>query len=340
MDAAFVYAKPQFKSTGLANNTRQCSAVLEEAGWTAVSLALDDVVGDYQSAEAWGEWLATARPRLVVLSAFCVPTVQFEQLAIEWPDVLWVQRCHSNLPWLFQAATDCDKWLEVLGLCARYRNVRYAVVSPYDAARLRAAGLPDVLSMPNVQCGEVAERPRAAVHDEQWLHLSAIFAIRNLKHPAGHVVAAKLVSEQVRPAKLHMQGERADSPRYVENMLKLANALRLRLVREPYRQHSQFCDWIAEEVDVGLQLSMTESFNYVALEHMSAGKPMVTSPAIPWCPWRTTRYENVEEVPAIVARILSDYRGASEQALAAARAIQAENEAMFLETCRTLLGDG
>ena len=333
MDAAFVYARPQFVSTGLANNTKQCADVLVAEGWTSVALALDEM-GTSQGVDVWRPWMAEHAPRVVVFAAFTTPPAMIEELASEWPETVWVQRCHSNMAWLFTTRA-FGSFLEILRVAKRRRNVRLAFVSPDESRRLRGCGLP-VLTVPNVLCGDVAAEPLDGPGEGEELRLSAIFAIRGLKHPTGHFMAARLLAEG-RRVRLLFQRERSDNKSWGDWLIQLGNALGLSLGVEPYRAHRQFCEWIRSTVHVGLQMSMTESFNYVTLEHLKAGVPMVTSGAIPWCPWRVGWHEDAEGVVELVRGILGDYRAASEMALEAARRIQDVNRGLFVETMRTLL---
>lgn len=339
MDALFVYARPKFHSTGLRNNTEQCATVLREAGVDAMSLPLDTISLDgNNTVEMWEPFIRTNQPRMVVIAATSVPAAYQEQLCIEYPDVLWVRRIHSNLAWLFISPTQFQDCLRILELARHHRNLRYTVVSPEDAARLCAGGL-DVLAMPNVLAGDIASEPRTQpVSIDAWLRVSAIFAIRLLKHPSGHLLTGAVLNARGRRTKVYIQGERTDSPAYVESLKRWANTLNLRLPVEPYRTHEEFVRWLSETIDIGLQLSATESFNYVAAEHLGLGIPVVASHAVPWCPWRV-RYEDVEAAADTVESILEDYTSASARAIEAARQVQARHKEQFLSVCRTLLED-
>ena len=339
MEAAFVYARPkQFKSTGLSNNTAQCAAVLSAAGHNAVAIALDEIVGDQNNAQAWAPWMEDNQPRLVVLGAFIVPLGDLEFLARSYPDTVWVQRCHSNLAWLFQTG-DMARWLDLLRNSRDVPNLHCALVSESEAFRWQKAGVGKVFGIPNVLGTPIADHPRQMLHPDKALELSAFFAIRLLKHPGGHVLTASIVN-QSRPARLHMQCERTDSPKYIEHIKRLANTFQLRMPLEPYRDHDVFLLWLAANIDIGLQLSMSESFNYVALEHLARAVPVVTSEAVDFCPWRV-QYEDAAAAAEMVLKLTSNaeaYREASEQALAAARAVQGTNNARFVDICTSLLG--
>lgn len=339
MDAAFFYAPPAFKSTALSNNTRQCAQVLQEVGFAAASVPLTDLRPSPDATADWYWWLREHRPRLVVLGAFIVPLPDLEQLAMEHPQVTFVQRIHSNLAWLFMCPEDMRCTTDVIELARRRANVRVAFVCPEETRRWRKAGCEDVLCVPNVFAAPIADEPRMRRCDPEWLHLSAFFAIRGLKHPGGHVHAASIVNSTICPTKLHVQLERSDAPvEFASNLRSLANVCGLQMPVEPYREHQPFTDWLRDHIDVGLQLSMTESFNYATMEHLACGVPVVTSHAIPFSPWRC-RYEDARAAAGRVRTILDDYPAASAWALDTARTVAERHKSMFLEACQSLLGE-
>jgi len=327
LDAVFVYAKPQFVSTGLSNNNRQCVRVLRKAGFGAETLTLDEV-GD------WTEFILKRRPRLIVFGALCIPPERLGELAAAHAETGFVVRIHSNLPWLFQATAEFPGAMAVLHLARERHNVFYSVVNPDEATRWQAAGLP-VVALPNVYGGEIASTPRAFDGPHPYVHLSAIFALRVLKHPAGNVLAAATLNREV-SVKLYVQTGRSDSPKYVQQICLLANACEMLMPCEPYRRHDQFIEWLGDTIDVGLQLSATESFNYVAMEHMALGIPVVASRAVGFCPWQVD-YEDSRAAAQTAYNILGDYQTCSHMALAAARQVAAKNEEIFLENIRLLL---
>ena len=52
------------------------------------------------------------------------------------------------------------------------------------------------------------------------------------------------------------------------------------LVDHTWLPHAQFLDLIRYEIDLGMQVSFTETYNIVAADHIACGTPIVTSPEI------------------------------------------------------------
>jgi len=332
VELAICYNTPRQIDTALRGNAAQCAELLQRHGVDAEAVSLQDIVGD------WGGWLTAHKPRCVIISAVCVPVAKLRKLVAAHPKVTWVQRIHSNAPFLFSEIGAFGSCCRMLQLCEKWRNLRYSVVNADEARRWTLAGAPrPVLAIPNVYTGAIATEPLDGPAAGDVLHLSAMFALRLLKSPASHVLLAGLLNSR-RPCSLHMQLQRHDMPIYPENLRDLAATLGAPLAAEAYRERGAYLDWMRETIHVGLQLSMTESFNYVVMEHMAQGIPCVTSRAIPFCPWQVDDPEDIEAAAELVETILGNYRECSARALDAARDVQALHERQFLAAMGELLG--
>lgn len=331
-DVAFIYAVPPCQYTGLINNASHCEKLLEGHGISATVASLTEI-------GVFDRWISKVQPRVVVIGAPCIKPDSLQALAKKHRSVTWVQRIHSNMAWLQISSKQFQTCLALLDL-TKLPNVRYATVSMDEAKRWSSAGL-NVIGMPNVYEGAIADTPLPGPEPWDNVRLSAFFAVRLLKNPGAHVLAAATVDRHVRAqgrprVKLHIQGQRADSPQYIDCVKRLANACDLHLPIEDYRPHDVFVAWLPENIHVGLQLSMTESFNYVAIEHLAAGIPIVTSEAIPFSPWRV-QHEDSDHAAVRVIDILRNYRFSSEIALAAAHKLQQHQRREFLKSITSLL---
>lgn len=77
---------------------------------------------------------------------------------------------------------------------------------------------------------------------------------------------------------------------------------------------------------VGLQASFTESFNYVGIEHMLCGRPVVGSPAIRYLPaWWQANPDDPGELAARLESVLDDYASQSRLARRSATAYARES---------------
>jgi hypothetical protein len=95
---------------------------------------------------------------------------------------------------------------------------------------------------------------------------------------------------------------------------------------------------VAEKVDVGLQVSFTESFNFVALDHLQVGKPVIGSSAIRFLParWQAS-VDDPRDIANRLLRVLRRYPIESRRALRYAKRKAQASNAAFLETIDSLL---
>lgn len=75
------------------------------------------------------------------------------------------------------------------------------------------------------------------------------------------------------------------------------------LVECPWMELTDFILYQREKIDIGMQVSMSETFNFVAANYVTAGIPMVVSKEIPWASyWSKTRSDSVEEIMRAMKR--------------------------------------
>jgi len=108
-------------------------------------------------------------------------------------------------------------------------------------------------------------------------------------------------------------------------------------IRE-WRPWRDYLAMIAADIDIGMQVSFTESFNFVTLDHLQAGKPVVGSAAIRFLPteWQANA-DDPRDISRRLVNIIADYENSSRIAKAIAdEKVQTSNTA-FLSTFRGLL---
>jgi len=324
-DVLYIHARPQADSSSMSVNARHTAAALAGLGLSCRVMGLDEVT-------PWDRTLGELHPRLVITNILAVQVSVLDSLAGETPDVEWVVRCHSNLPAMFTAPELVRRFRSVVDLAESMKNVRLAMVDPAEAMRLRSAGIP-AITLPNVFTGELAKFSRDEPISQSAMHLSAMFAPRVLKNPAAHVLAAAAVARQDVPLVLHISDQGGNMP---EQMRMLAGACGLSIMAHPAMAHHEFTAWLAARIDVGLQLSYTDSYNWTAMEHLALGIPCVTSTAVNFSPWQVAPNDALGAARAVL-EILRDYAKASAQALEAARHVQRRNSDMFAATINRIL---
>jgi glycosyltransferase involved in cell wall biosynthesis len=118
------------------------------------------------------------------------------------------------------------------------------------------------------------------------LSVACFGAIRPLKNQLIQAIAAiEYARENNIGLKFHINGDRLEQKgdTVLKNIRELFKGLpeQFTLVEHPWYTHEEFLK-VASQMDIGLQMSMTETFNIVAADLVNCGVPIVVSPEIAW----------------------------------------------------------
>lgn len=222
------------------------------------------------------------RTRLVVLQAIWYRPGEMIPVALRLPHVTFLVRIHSNLSFLAVEPEQLRLLLEIARLAPT--NVRIACVSGRLARWLRDGLDVTALHLPNLYDLPPAPAPRA-LEDDRPLRLGAFGALRLQKHHAVAAGAAAMVARRLgRPVELHINADRGDGS--ILSLLRtIAGAAPgLTLVEHGWRPHQEFAA-MAGTMDLGLQPSASETFNYVTADLAARSVSSVVGEAIEWMPW-------------------------------------------------------
>lgn len=215
------------------------------------------------------------RPRLIINRAVLIDLDVTERLARQYPRVKFVAVNHSSIA---HFATTPDIWRKHWAYFRLAEQLPNCYLATPDERNLQAALRPDI-------AGKLVWLPNP-VRMTDWTPrsmgepptVSLIAAGRPMKNLPTQLLAYGLAS-RARPMRLLVSTRGG-----IASMLREAcHHLQI---------DAEFADWQdwpeyqerLQSIDIGLQVSHTESFNYVALEHMLAGVPVVGSSAIRYLP--------------------------------------------------------
>ena len=235
--------------------------------------------------------VAKFKPTHVIIEALWVVPPKFTVLAKLHPKVKWIIRLHSNMPFLSQEGVALD-WI---GDYVKNPNVLIAANAPEMLEEIRTLvsvmhGFPkDVLEskiiyLPN--CYPQNFSQRASSLEKTSIDIACFGAIRPLKNHVTQAIGALKFAEKVRK-KLHFhintRVERADP--VFKNLQSLFNHViesGHKLICHPWMPREEFLEVCTNEIDIGLQVSFSETFNIVGADLVSLGIPLVASNELPW----------------------------------------------------------
>lgn len=231
--------------------------------------------------------------KLVINRAFALSINTIRRLSAQHPDVKFVTCCHSSQSYLMiNSGSSLTKQIEFIDLARIRDNCYYGVV---DERNYPGAIHDKCIYIPNVV--DIFEPPQRTQNEIPVVSLAGRADM--VKNFPQQIIALSMVAAE-RPIRVAMSIKGNAGP-----LLNMASQFGLEIQPTWYNWH----DWIKSlgAVDVGLQCSFSESFNYVALEMLLAGVPVVGSSATRYIPddWKADA-EQPESMAWLLNRMLDD----------------------------------
>lgn len=253
------------------------------------------------------------QPTHAIIEALWVVPEKFDILQRLHPSVAWIVRVHSDIPFLSQEGVAMD-WL------CRYvahenvivaSNAEDTVESLRSIIRSIHPEWPEALVkrklayLPNFYPTK-ASTAHPPPKDGRFVNVACFGAIRPMKNQLIQAVAAiKYAESQGKILRFHINATRSetggDNP--LKNLRDLFRHVPHELVEHTWMSHSYFLG-LLRTMDIGLQVSFSETFNIVAADYAVAGLPAVVSPEISWAsPWCQADPTDAEDIFQKMARV-------------------------------------
>ena len=262
-------------STGLYNSAKFMNDMLLGCGIDSVlEVAIDNNCID--------RLVQQHNPTHVIIEALWVVPTKFSVLQKLHPKVKWIIRLHSEMPFMAGEGMAMD-WL---GDYAKFKNIVVACNAPRMLREVQLyLGKNKVIYLPNFY--PQAYKKKELDTDKYWIDICCFGAVRPLKNHMVQAFAAIEFAEKLgKQLKFHINAGRIEmngSP--VQNNLKgLFQHLHEKghkLINHQWTPREQFLELCAN-MDIGLQVSFSETFNIVGADLTSQGIPLIGSSEIPW----------------------------------------------------------
>lgn len=124
---------------------------------------------------------------------------------------------------------------------------------------------------------------------KKTINISCFGAVRPLKnHLLQAVAAIHFADQNGLHLKFHINSTRKElgGDPILKNIVKLFEHSHHELVMVDWLDHGDFLKYIKANIDIGMQVSFTETYNIVAADHVWLDVPVVTSDEVPFVhPW-------------------------------------------------------
>src|SRR5271166_1191114 len=275
---------PWVNNSGLFNSCAFVVDMLNAAGVPSQLIQIIDLASIDAAVQA-------CNPTDVVLEALFIQPVTLAALANKYPLIHWYVRTHSEIPFLVQEGQALN-WIygyllhpsiSVAANTFRARSDLQIVVSGYFPHWDQQTLDHRVLFLPNYY-----PTPAALPHIPSpfgVLNVGCMGAIRILKNQVLQAIAMIALAAQLNKRLLfHINSSRIEGgvPSILTNLRNLfAHAVNADLVEHPWMSRSDFLD-LCRRMDLGTQVSFSETFNIVSADFATNDVPLLVSPEVSW----------------------------------------------------------
>jgi len=268
-------------SYGLLNSCRFLCNALRSMGASAELVEVIDNNGIDREIHKY-------KPTHVFIEALWVVPSKFEELIPLHPKVQWHVRLHSNTPFIANEGMAIEWIVKYSKLQEKYPQFHIAPNSIKMSSDLeRSLGIPTVYA-PNIY--QLHKNPDAfgqkTPEDKhpKILDIGCFGAIRPLKNQLIQAMAAMAFANELdKTLHFHINHSRVETngENAYRNLVSLFDGTKHKLVIHEWILHEDFLKLI-RKMDLGLQVSFSETFNIVAADFAHLKVPIVASAEIEW----------------------------------------------------------
>ncbi len=277
--------------SGLLNSARITAHQLQK------HLHVDTEIEICDDANEIDKFLHKHRPRVCVIEALWVTPAKMQELAQLHRRVGFVVLIHSEVPFLANEGIAIE-WIWGYNDIDR---VFPAFNSELTYDQFKTLGIVD-LYLPNVYL-DVDKRRPSRPEDDCVIDIGCFGAIRPFKNQLIQAMAAIAYANKNELTLLfHMNCSRVEQngEAVIKNIRALFANSHHKLVEHGWCDRDDFLLLISG-MDVGLQVSMTESFNIIAADFVNENVPIVVGKTISWMP--DSQMADTEDMDDIVDKI-------------------------------------
>ncbi len=231
------------------------------------------------------------KPTHVIIEALWVVPEKIKLLQSMYPSIVWIIRLHSAIPFFAIESSQSMKW------CAEYVKIPNVFLSANDKRLFNELNIiitktiserkekDLVIFLPNFYPQNNFLKKEKET-EKDTIDISCFGAIRPFKNLLTQAIAAIEFSKKInKKLRFHINSDRNELNGSVvyTNLDNLFSYLpeNYTLIKEPWLPRDKFLE-LCKTIDIGLQVSFTETFNIVSADIVSSGIPIVGSSEIPW----------------------------------------------------------
>jgi hypothetical protein len=282
-------------STGLYNSAQFMNQMLLDGGLNSQLV----VVNDNNDID---REVTLHKPTHVIIEALWVVPSKFEVLCKLHPNVKWIIRLHSEIPFLANEGMAMN-WI---GEYSKFNNIIISCNSPQTTKDIefylthKLGVTKKVQFLPNFYPQEY--KTKSFNKNSDVINVGCFGAVRPLKNHLIQAIAAIKFADKIgKKLHFHINSDRVEQKGepILNNLIATFEQLNHKghkLVHHEWSVREQFIE-LCSTMDIGIQISFNETFNIVGADIVSQGVPLVASPEIPWASRLfTSRQTNTDDI--------------------------------------------
>lgn len=231
------------------------------------------------------------KPTHVFIEALWVVPAKFDELIPRYPKVKWYVRLHSNSPFIANEGMAIEWIVKYYALGVKYPQLKVAcnaqklITDLTGVYGIQSVYAPNVY-MPKIDCNDELEKLKSKHPEEEShiLNIGCFGAIRPLKNQLIQAMAAIAFAKKInKQLVFHINSARIESngQPILKNIESLFASSGHKLEVHDWLPWPSFIK-LVHQMDLGLQVSMSETFDIVAADFAYADIPIVGSKEIEW----------------------------------------------------------
>ena len=242
------------------------------------------------------------KPTHILLEAIWVTPEKISTLIKLHNNIEWIVRIHSELPFLANegiAVEWLNEYSKIPKLCIASNNKR--MVRDINKIGIKNIYLPNLYN--------ITEINETKIWKDKIIDVGCFGAIRPMKNQFIQACAAiQFAEENHLTLRFHINANRIEQKgeqilKNIRNLFKYKT--HHKLIENDWMPHNEFLKYLKSHIDVGLQVSFSETFNIVTADYITAEVPCVVSKEINWMPfWTYASANDMNSIAKTIGRVL------------------------------------
>jgi glycosyltransferase involved in cell wall biosynthesis len=222
------------------------------------------------------------KPTHIFIQAIWVPPYKMKELVIRYPKIKWQIRVHSKIPFLANEGIAINWLSQYNNIIKQFNNLSVSGNSMAFADAMQKSMNMPVYYLPNLYFLN-HNPPQRKPMENKYINIGCFGAIRPLKNHLLQAMAAIYVGNKIgKPIRFHINGGRPEQggEQILKNLKSLFDASSPHeLISHKWEEHNKFLELVAS-MDVGMQVSISETYNIIAADFVNVGVPIIGSQEI------------------------------------------------------------